>query len=236
MLTPSENAGVHPMPPVDPLCALFVTDLEVTGASISVVSHSGRQSAIASSDATAARLEASQFELGEGPHWDALMLRKPVMASDISDAGELRWPIFLNEARGMGIGAVLAFPMLMGAALVGVVGLYSSVPREVDPEFIGRAQFLAGRVAMPSVTRALRSAAQHESEESLLSPALRREVHQATGVIIHQLDLSATAAFARLQGYAFVTGRPIDDIAHDVVTGRLAFNNLPETTITQEGA
>ena len=67
-----------------------------------------------------------------------------------------------------------------------------------------------------------------------MAPALRREVHQATGMIISQLDISATAAFARLQGQAFVTERPIDDVAHDVVLGRLDFDNLPDDN-TQEG-
>jgi GAF domain-containing protein len=223
------------MPSSGSLCAAFVDDLGVSGASISVVSYGGRQSTICSSDATMARAETLQFELGEGPHWDALSSREPVIASDLNAATEQRWPLLVDGVRGLGIQSIFAFPMLMGAALVGVVDLYSLTPRTVDKEFIAKASLHAGRVAMGAVQRALHSATDSASEETPMAPALRREVHQATGMIIAQLDISATAAFARLQGHAFVTERPIDHIAHDVVMGRLAFDNLPDDLTTPEG-
>lgn len=225
----------RPMPSSRSLCAAFVDDLGVSGASISVVSYGGRQSTICSSDATVARAEALQFELGEGPHWDALSSRVPVFATDLNASTEERWPLLVDGFRGLGIQAIFAFPMLMGAALVGVVDLYSLTSRSVDKEFIARASLEAGRAAMGAVQRALHSAMDPTSEESPMAPALRREVHQATGMIIAQLDISATAAFARLQGQAFVTERPIDDIAHEVVMGRLDFDNLPDDHNTREG-
>lgn len=225
----------RPLPSSVSLCATFVDDLGVSGASISVVSYGGRQASICSSDATAARAEALQFQLGEGPHWDALSSRAPVIATDLNAATEDRWPMLLDGVRGIGIQSLFAFPMLMGAALVGVVDLYSTTPRSVDKEFIAKASLRAGRVAMGAVQRALHSATDPASEESPMAPALRREVHQATGMIITQLDISATAAFARLQGHAFVTERPIDDVAHEVVMGTLAFDDLPDDLITQEG-
>lgn len=225
----------RPLPSSGSMCAAFVTDLGVSGASISVVSSGGLQSTVCASDPAVARAEALQFELGEGPHWDALSSRAPVFATDLDAATEMRWPLLVDGVRGLGIQAIFAFPMLMGAALVGVVDLYSTTPRTVDKEFIARASLAAGRVAMGAVQQALLSAADPRSEESPMAPALRREVHQATGMIIAQLDISATAAFARLQGHAFATGRPIDEIAHEVVRGRLAFDNLPDDYTTQEG-
>lgn len=230
----SEPPEGRPLPSSGSLCAAFVSDLGVSGASITVVSHGGRHSTICSSDNTAARAEALQFVVGQGPHWDALASRAPVISTDLGAASEERWPLFVDGLGGLGIASIFAFPMLMGAALVGVVDLYSLTPRSVDQEFIAKASLAAGRVAMGAVQRALRSATDATSEESPMAPALRREVHQATGMIISQLDISATAAFARLQGQAFVTERPIDDVAHDVVLGRLDFDNLPDDN-TQEG-
>lgn len=217
------------------MCATFVNDLGVSGASISVVSRGGLQSTVCASDPAVARAEALQFELGEGPHWDALSSRAPVLAPDLGAEGESRWPLLVDGMHGLGIEAIFAFPMLMGAALVGVVDLYSTTARSVDKEFIARASLAAGRVAMGAVQQALHSATDPTSAESPMAPALRREVHQATGMIIAQLDISATAAFARLQGHAFATGRPIDELAHDVVQGRLAFDNLPDDQTTPEG-
>ncbi len=222
-------------PPVDPLCASFVTEFGVSGASISVVSYLGRQSTICSSDATAARVESLQFELGEGPHWDAFESRAPVLCSDLDAADETRWPLFVDAARGLGIHAIFAFPMLMGAALVGVVDLYSTTARTVDRDFASRASHAASRAAHASVQRALHSAAHHASAESPMAPALRREVHQATGMILSQLEVSATAAFARLQGHAFATGQPIEEVAREVVLGNLVLSNVGDGSPGSEG-
>jgi AmiR/NasT family two-component response regulator len=52
-------------------------------------------------------------------------------------------------------------------------------------------------------------------------------VHQATGMILVQLDTTATIAYSRLQAYAFAEGRTVLSVARDVVTGTLAFDNLP---------
>jgi hypothetical protein len=200
-----------------------------------VFSYLGRQSTICSSDATAARAEALQFELGEGPHWEALSTREPVLCSDLAATAEARWPLFIDAARGLGLRAVFAFPMLMGAALVGVVDLYSTTARTVDRVFVSRASVMASRASLASVQWAMHSAAHHASPETPMAPALRREVHQATGMILSDLDISATAAFARLQGEAFVTSKPIEEIARKVVSGDLVFSNMGDDSPGSEG-
>lgn len=203
------------------LCATLVAELGVSGASISVVSNGGRQSTVGSSDRTVARVEALQFERGEGPHWDALASRSPVLAPDIGSRSEVRWPAFRAGIGGLGVHGLFAFPMMMGGALVGVVDLYDTAWRPVDALFVSRASIAAGWAAPASVRAAVRSAEEHAAPESPLAPALRREVHQATGVLEAQLGVSAVDAFALLRGHAFVTGRPLDGVAHDVVIGML---------------
>ena len=46
-------------------------------------------------------------------------------------------------------------------------------------------------------------------------------------MILAQLDISATEAFIRLRAHAFATGRPVQELAHDVVTRMLDFRELP---------
>jgi AmiR/NasT family two-component response regulator len=43
-----------------------------------------------------------------------------------------------------------------------------------------------------------------------------------------QLDISATDAFARLRAYAFTSGRPVNDVARDVVGRTLDFSTLTD--------
>jgi hypothetical protein len=51
----------------------------------------------------------------------------------------------------------------------------------------------------------------------------RAEVHQATGMVLTQLGVSAQDAFVRLRAHAFATCRPLAEVARDVVAGRLVF-------------
>jgi ANTAR domain len=48
----------------------------------------------------------------------------------------------------------------------------------------------------------------------------RRAVHQATGMLMVQLGLSAEDAFARLRGHCFAAGRDIEQVAGDIVHQR----------------
>ncbi|QWT24486.1 GAF and ANTAR domain-containing protein [Subtercola sp. PAMC28395] len=225
---PPAPAPTHDVASDGSLCLPFVRDLGVSGASISVVGFGGRQSSICSSGAFAARADALQFDLGEGPRWEALSSRTPVLCPDLTGSENTSWPIFLAAARELGVHAVFSFPMLMGAALVGVVDLYSVATVTSDPAFVAQAKLLTGRVASAAVQKALHSAEDHRSDESILAPSLRREVHQATGMIISQLDVSASEAFSRLQGYAFATGATLQDVAHKVVARTIDFARLPD--------
>ena len=64
---------------------------------------------------------------------------------------------------------------------------------------------------------------EHARDESVQQPLSRRVVHQATGVVLAQLDLSPDDARLVIQGQAFATGRSMTDVAEDVVAGRVRF-------------
>jgi hypothetical protein len=210
------------------LCTPFVERFGITGASISVFGRAKRQSTIGATDLTAARVEALQFHLGEGPHWEALATRGPVLCPDLGNVSSSHWPMLLDAVHDLGVAALFAFPMTMGAAIVGVVDMYADSPHSFDAESVSRASVMAGHAAAPAVRYAMHSAANHDSEESALAPAMRREVHQATGMVLSQLDISATDAFARMQAYAFSTGQSMDQVARDIIDRTLAFDALPE--------
>ena len=59
------------------------------------------------------------------------------------------------------------------------------------------------------------------------SPSIRRDVHQATDVILTQPETTATEAFCLLRAHADVSGRSVEDVSPDVVTRLLAFHLLP---------
>jgi len=58
----------------------------------------------------------------------------------------------------------------------------------------------------------------HAGDNDSLDHALahRAEIHQATGMVLVQLGISATDALARLRAYAFAHERLLIDVARDV--------------------
>lgn len=203
------------------LCARFLALLPVTGVSLSAIGTPG-QSTIGATDPVAARIEELQFELGVGPHWDALRSGKPVLVPDLV-AQASTWSIFSAGAIELGAGALFAFPLAMGAVTVGVVDMYRTEPGMLDDRAVAAASALAASTAGAALRVAARAASEDAPIRSALVPEMRREVHQATGMIVAQLQVSATEAFARLQGRAFSSGQTVESVAHEVVMRRLKF-------------
>jgi hypothetical protein len=204
----------------------FMELLPISGVSVSVFDQSGRQSTVWASNPLAARLDELQFELGEGPHWDALRLARPVLVPELGPDQFAAWPMLSSYIAELSIAAVFSFPMFMGAVTVGVTDLYRSIPGALDAADIATAVRLTRQFARATVQRALDSATNESGAELPSTPAMRREVHQATGMILVQLNLSATEAFARLRAHAFVTGRSVQSVAHDVVSRTIDFREL----------
>lgn len=207
------------------LCHRFVTRLPVTGASISVVGGYG-QLTIGASDSVAARLEELQFELGEGPHHDAISSGRPVLVPELSAGRVPQWPVFGTAAISLGVGALFAFPLTIGAATVGVVDMYRTVPGALDSGMISTAVALASWTAGPALRLAAQSANAEKPESDRIAPELRRVVHQATGIVLVQLGVTATEAFSRLQAYAFSSGQTLEFVAREVVARHIDFREL----------
>lgn len=210
------------------LCAPFVSLLPVTGASISVFGVPGRQLALCSSDAVATRLEELQFDLGEGPRWVVARTGVSVLCFDVANDIHPDWPVFAAEVAALRVGALFAFPVRMGAVTVGVVELYRTSPGALKDAALSRARSLARTVAAPAVRAAIRSATNDGTTENRAAPAIRRETQQAIGMILIQLETTATEAFALLRAHAFARNQTVDEVAGDVVARRLNFSDLPD--------
>ena len=210
------------------LCSVYAEELPVSGASISVFDAAGRQSTVCASDAVAARIDEIQLELGEGPHWDALRNSRPVLVPDLGASAAGRWPVFTPAARELGVRAVFAMPMFLGAATVGVAGLYAVRSGVLDARAVAMAVRLTAGLSRRAVRQALEWAEDDGSGEAPAAPAMRREVHQATGMILAQLDITATEAFTRLRAHAFASSLSVHDVARAVVARELDFRDLPE--------
>jgi hypothetical protein len=220
----SEVTGT-PRPTGSRLASPFLELLPISGVAISVFDQSRRASLIQATDPTSTRLEEIQFDLGEGPSVDAYAAGALVSVPDLAAADQ--WPAFLQSAAELTVGAIFAFPLLLGAACTGTVTCYRSSPGKLDAKAVDIGVSLCRAIAGPAFRRAI-VLADHESPDHEAPIESRREIHQATGMVLTQLDISATDALSRLRAYAFSSGYTVQEIAHDVVSRRLNFAELPE--------
>jgi len=207
------------------LCELFVELVPVSGASITVFRQPGAQSTICVSDGIAEELDQLQFDLGEGPRWETARTGLATVSGDLRADRHPAWPVFGTAAAQLGVGALFSFPMRLGVHLMGVADLYRRDAGPLGEDATQRAFNIARQVAGPAAERASRSA-EAEVLETPDAPALRREVHQATGMILMQLEIEAAEAFSMLQAHAFARGRTVEDVARDVVLRRLDFREI----------
>jgi hypothetical protein len=201
------------------LCAPFLTVLPVTGASVSVLATPAALSTMCATDDFAAYLDELQFDLGEGPCWDALRLREPVVESAFSTHGASRWPLFGNALNGSALRGLYAFPLAVGSLELGAIDLYSTSPVMLSDSELAGARTLAETVSWQVLRRIVT-----DEEPVEESPYSRREIHQATGMVLAQLDVSAEDAILLLRAHAFSSGRSVREIANDVVERRLIFD------------
>src|ERR1700722_8313116 len=105
------------------VCAVAVSSAELTGAWLAVARGSGPGFVLCVAGPAGGQLAELQLMLGEGPCHDVLASAAPVLAADLGDEEfSRRWPAFIPAARQLGVGAVFAFPLIVGAIRAGVVG------------------------------------------------------------------------------------------------------------------
>ncbi len=200
----------------------------VSGAALSLMTSAGGPgSLLTASDRIAAAVEELQFDLGEGPGLDAARGGSPVLVADLAGAAGHRWPVFAATAARRGVAAVFAYPLRMGSVALGVLELYRDRAGPLDDA--GQAEASACAVLATTLVLQLQSALTAAGPVPLDAPeeariALaddRAVVHQASGIVSVSAHVGVGQALVLLRGRAYAEGRALDELAADVVTGRV---------------
>lgn len=199
------------------LCLPFVAVLSATGAAISTLGDPFGIAMVCASDAAAARFDEAQIDLGEGPGWDAARARLPVIVTDMRADEESRWPMLARSVARAYVRAVHAFPLRVGALGIGAVTVYSDEPGAMAPGQLTAATGLASVAAVKVMRRALARDPQELTDVTFS----RREVHQATGMVVSQLRVSAADALLLIRAHSFSSGLPVRDVAALILAGVL---------------
>lgn len=210
------------------ICRACVDWLPVTGASITAMTGADLQEPVGASDPVAERIDELQFSLGEGPCVEAFNSGRAVLISDIAEVHDARWPMFAAAAREMPVRGMYLFPLQLGGSRFGVLDCHRDTPGSLDRDEVAgalRAVDAAVWTLLGPHEERLPPGGDPWPGWPRRSPLHRAEVHQATGMISVQLGAGIAVALSRLRGAAFAAGRPIDDVARDVVARRLRFDD-----------
>ena len=104
------------------ICRVCCDLLPITVASVVADGYQGVEGITGASDALAAAIQNEEFTLGEGPATDVRRQGRPVLVSDLRDVTS-DWPQFVPAVARLGVGAMYAIPLRIGAVDLGVLVL-----------------------------------------------------------------------------------------------------------------
>lgn len=206
---------------VDRVCGAAVVLLSLSGAGLSLMADGELRGTAGVSEPGIEAMQELQLTLGDGPCVDAWRHREPVLEADLADPAQTRWPVFAQAGVQAGVRAVFAFPLQLGAVALGVLALYRDRPAPLSDEELALGLVLA-EVATQTIL-GLQAGAPPEQLHVLLAdePAHWAEIHQATGMVSAQLEVSLDEAFVRLRSFAFANDHPLREVAQEIVARRL---------------
>ena len=212
----------------DRLCSACVDLLAVDGASLSLTLDRANRGTLGASNVLSRRLDALQFTAGEGPCLDAVASGRPVLAADLDDPAERRWPAFAGAVLDAGIRAVFALPVSLSRQRVGALDLYRARPGALTPQQLDGGLLAAELAGLPlldviaeheaaTATKQAEESGEDEDAWGQLASLERVEVYQATGMIMGALDVDPVEALVRLRAHAFSQGLTAGELAWQIV-------------------
>ena len=203
------------------LARAFAQAVGVDGAALSIHEGAGLRTPIGASDRTTSRAEQLQFTTGDGPCLRAHDTGRAIVF-DLEDINR-NWPELHAALLGeTPYRAVFSLPLAPPLGPTVVVDLYAREPDTLTA--VPREEVEAAVLCLTEeMVRSSGGARADEGARWWDSPDARRRsrVWQATGVASVALGLDVVDTLTVLRAHAFATGRVVDDLAGDIVDGRM---------------
>ena len=150
----------------------------------------------------------------------------PACANSVRDRDRYKNGVSVTRTRrSVGVQAEFSLPLTGGLGGIGTLDLCRDRPGMLSDEHLADALVTAD-IARDAVLYQPYAPGGPGVAELLAAVGTDRIViHQATGMIAAQLNDTTSNALARLRAAAFASGRPMYDIAQDVVERRMRFDD-----------
>ncbi|CAL9505085.1 hypothetical protein SUDANB95_03492 [Actinosynnema sp. ALI-1.44] len=204
------------------VCAVAVAVLGAEDVVVYQTSTDGNCEPVAVTGPLADRVSEAEITFGEGPALEAMVDERLVVAADLeARKWQVWWPVFAPFAVAEGVRGITAFPIVMGAVVIGGLEAYHRSPVVPDRERLVDGLLLADAALLVLLRGDFEGTGDDPFSDGL--EARWATVHQATGAVSVQLGADLATAFVRLRAHAYRTGRRLGDVAADVVARRVTF-------------
>jgi GAF domain-containing protein len=158
------------------------------------------------------RLDGLQFELQEGPCFDALRTHENVISPDL--ANDPRWPRWgPRVSEEVGVRSIVSYRLFAGQDTLGAMNLYSLTLDAFDAEDVQHGAALAAHVAV-----ALAEAQNVTHLETAID--VRTAIGRAEGILMERFDLHPAQAFAVLRRVSQARNIKLNQVAEELVRTR----------------
>jgi GAF domain-containing protein len=177
-------------------------------ASISVRHSDGRLETLAPTDPLVRRVDLLQFELSEGPCYDAVEATTVTLSDDL--ARDTRWPAYGPQVAALGLRSQLGIRLVSDDGWRIALNLYARRPDAFDSGTVSLAEMFADQAAgAMGLVRTVRT----------LNKALmmRETIGRAVGIVMERYALDTDRAFAFLVRTAQTSNARIQDVAEEII-------------------
>jgi hypothetical protein len=189
--------------------------LQVDAAGVLLAGDAGTLDLYGATTDSARFLQLTQLKLQAGPGIDSINANEMVSAPDLRT--ETRWGQLPRAALDAGFTAIYGVPMRLWSDAIGSITLF----RESAGDFGGDELILSEGLAHVATAFLLSRQAIERSEDSSvrLQHALdaRIAIEQAKGILGERRKCSLNSAFDAIQNFSQRTGRPLVEVANDVI-------------------
>lgn len=192
-----------------------------------LMSDDVHRGSVATTDEVSTIIEELQYTLGEGPCIDAYTQDRPILEPDLANPKVVRWVAFTPPVVAAGARAVFGFPLQVGSVRLGALNLYIDRTGPLTEDQHADALVMADVAAQALLLMQAHAPPGALGAELERGANLQNVVHQASGMVAAQLDVSVAQALIRLRGYAFGHNRPLRKVSGDIVARRLTFKEGP---------
>lgn len=175
---------------------------------------------MASTDDRVHLLELLEIQASDGPCLESLRTGTPLF-NVLLPMTTAVWPAFTAEAVRLGFPQLHAVPMRRGDQVIGVVDLFAKQPWAMSVGEMKLAQAMSEAATIAILhDRGLRHARDLARQ---LQAALdsRVSIEQAKGMLAERLHVDVDTAFVILRQHARRSNRRLNDLARDVVDGKV---------------